>query len=331
VVKKLKLKISGKDGSEIAKDISRPFWIKEDKTFLVDEDKIWEGFGLALSDSKPGISSLFENILREEKWAGVLGRLREAGVPENTVLELEQDILIQVAEPKIDTPEQILRELATKLPPSTNPREDGNSERSVGTKGTENSYSERINHSTESAETGRQHGNTQARQKKGKEAEDWFRKELIIKLEPHGWQVSNSPRRDEENLESDILLRHKQRGTFHIEVKHAEAGELYWSIGEVRKASKNIGCYWMVIMNPSDAQAEYRSIIIEDPLETLKNYERRGKWIWNEESGNVNEGWNQPEPKPMKEANNFSFRININNLDWNKFPEAIDFLSRKLL
>ena len=69
VVKNLKIRISRKDGQEIANDISRPFWIKEDKTFVIDEKNMWEGFGLALTDSSssPGISSLFENIMREER------------------------------------------------------------------------------------------------------------------------------------------------------------------------------------------------------------------------------------------------------------------------
>lgn len=94
VVKNLKLKVSRKDGQEIANDISRPFWIKEDKTFAIDEENMWEGFGLALVDSSSqrGIASLFENILKAKSWDEVLRRLREAGVPENSVHELEQSI-----------------------------------------------------------------------------------------------------------------------------------------------------------------------------------------------------------------------------------------------
>jgi len=318
VVKNLKLKVSGKDGVEIAKDISRPFWIEEDMPFLIDEDKIWEGFGLALSDSKPVISSLFENILREEKWAGVLGRLREAGVPENTVLQLEQDILIPTPKPEINTP---------------GPSSLGSPPKDSMTKhAADRGDSEYVRHPTEGGEAGKHHINTQARKKKGEEAEDWFREELKNKLSQE-WKVSDGPERDEDGFESDIVLRHEQRGAFHIEVKHAEAGELFWSIGEVKKARKNPGCYWMVIIRPSDAQAGYRSIIVEDPLAILKDYDRSGVWLWQGRSDNVtvNEEWNQPEPKPMKEASNFSFQININKLEWDKFPEAIDFLSIKLL
>ena len=124
VVKNLKLKVSGKDGTEIAKNIPRPFWIKEDMTFLIDEDKIWEGFGLALSDSDPRISSLLENILREESWQGVLGRLREAGVPESTVLGLKQDIPIPNAKPEVNAPKPTFSEPARGLSSSNSPQKD---------------------------------------------------------------------------------------------------------------------------------------------------------------------------------------------------------------
>ena len=151
----------------------------------------------------------------------------------------------------------------------------------------------------------------------------------------HAWKVSDGPERDEDGFESDIVLRHDQKGTYHIKVKHAEAGELYWSIGEVKKARKNPKRYWMVIIRPADGQTGYSSIIIEDPLETLKHNERSGIWIWQARSDNVpvNEGWDQPELRPMQEANNFSFQININDiiLNWNKFPEAIEFLLLNLL
>ncbi len=319
VVKNLKLKVSRKDGVEIANDISRPFWIKEDRTFLIDEDKIWEGFGLALSDSDSGISSLLENILREETWARVLGRLREAGVPENTVLELEQDISTPITEAEKNTQKPPLLEPVIEISPSERPKKDSMPPRSAGVEG-----NKQANHFEEEGQTRKTHINTQDRKKKGKEAEEWFREELKKHVSPHGWKVSDTPERDEDNFESDIVLKHDQKGTYHIEVKHAEVGELYWSIGEVEKAHKNPNHYWMVIIRPTGGRTGYRSILIKDPLKTLKHNERSGTWLWQGRVDNVpvNEGWNLPEPKPTKEASNFSFRISIHDscFDWNEFP-----------
>jgi hypothetical protein len=316
VVKKLKLKICRKEGQEIASDISRPFWIKEDKTFLIDEDNRWEGFGLALADgsSQRGISSLFENILKTESRDEVLRRLREAGVPENSVHELEQSITPGIPEPtdgtvkdKLDEPSALPEPVIPSLP-------------------------------TEKVETGvirQPHGSTQVRKDKGKVAEDWFRDELKKLLGLHDWCISERPERDEDNLESDIVLTHNQKGTYHIEVKHAEADALYWSIKEVEKARKNPERYWMVIIRPVEGQIEYRNILIEDPLETLKHNERSGTWLWQGRDDNVpvNDGWDPPQPKPMKEANNFSFRISINDscFNWNKFPNAFAFIKGKLI
>jgi len=338
VVKNLKLKVSGKDGKEIANDISRPFWIKEDKTFVIDEENMWEGFDLALTDSssQPGISSLFENILGEKYWEGVLRRLREAGVPENNVHELEQSITPGIPDPtdgtvkdKLDEPSASPEPVIPSLP--SHPK-DGKTIHPAGKDGDTKPHTKKV-------ETGvpRQlHGSTQVRKEKGKVAEDWFRNELKKLLGSHGWRISERPERDEDNLESDIVLTHDQKETYHIEVKHAEADTLYWSIKEVEKARKNPKRYWMVIIRPTEeGQTEYRSILIEDPLETLKHNERSGTWLWQGRDDNVpiNEGWEPPEPKPMKEANNFSFRIKINDscFNWNKFPDAFDFIKDKLI
>lgn len=313
VVKNLKIRISRKDGQEIANDISRPFWIKEDKTFVIDEKNMWEGFGLALTDSSssPGISSLFENIMREENWAGVLRRLREASVPENSVHELEQSITPSSSKPSDGIGTGALDGTSAVIPPLTiHPPETG------GTRQTRAS--------------------TQVRKVKGQVAEDWFRNELKELLGSHGWHISEGPKKDEDNLESDIVLTHDQKETYHIEVKHAEANALYWSIKEVEKARKNPKHYWMVIIRPTEeGQAEYRCILIEDPLETLEHNERSGTWLWQARDDKVpiNEGWDTPEPKPKKEANNFSFQISINDSYFNgdKFPDAFDFIKDKLI
>ncbi|MCR4291252.1 MAG: DUF3883 domain-containing protein, partial [Candidatus Kuenenia sp.] len=338
VVKNLKLKVSGKDGKEIANDISRTFWIKEDKTFVIDEENMWEGFGLALTDSSssPGISSLFENIMKEENREGVLRRLREAGVPENTVHELEQSITPSIPEPtdrtvkdKLDEPSDSQEPVKPPLP--SHPK-DGKTIHPAGKDGNMQPHTEKV----EPGVTRQPQGSTQVRKEKGKVAEDWFRNELKKLLVSHGWNISERPERDEDNLESDIVLTHVQKGTYHIEVKHAEAGLLYWSIREVEKARRNPKRYWMVIIRPTEeAQTGYRSILIEDPLETLKHNERSGTWLWQGREDNVpvNDEWDPPQPKPVKEANNFSFRISINDscFNWNEFPNAFDFIKDKLI
>ncbi len=337
VVKNLKLKIRGNDVQEIPSDISRPFWIKEDKAFLIDENNMWEGFGLALADSgsQRGISSLFENILKAKCWDEVLRRLREEGVPENSVHELEQSIIpdtfIPATAEEENKPKPPLSETAT-VPSSPNyPKKDSMPIRSTGIEDERNS--EQFKEEVESSKT---HRSTQVRKDKGKEAEEWFRNELKKILEPYGWHISYRPERDEDNSESDIVLTHDQKGTYHIEVKHAKADALYWSIKEVEKAHKNPKRYWMVIIRPTEEnQTGYRSILIEDPLETLKHNKRSGTWLWQQlrdDNVSVNEGWDPPQPKPVKEANNFSFRISIDNscFNWNKFPDAFDFIKDKL-
>ncbi len=338
VVKNLKLKVGRKDGQEIANDISRPFWIKDDNTFVIDEENMWEGFGLALTDSSssPSISSLFENIMREENQLGVLRRLREAGVPENSVHELEQSITPGIPAPtdgtvegKLDEPSASSEPVIPSLPSHF---KDDKTIHPAGKDGDMKPHTEKI----ETGVTRQSHGSTQVRKDKGKGAEDWFRNELEKFLGAHGWRISERPERDEDNLESDIVLTHDQKGTYHIEVKHAEADALYWSIKEVEKARKNSKRYWMVIIRPpEESQTGYRCILIEDPLETLKHNERSGTWLWQGRDDNVpvNEGWYPPEPKPKKEANNFSFRISINDscFNWNNFSDAFDFIKDKLI
>ena len=338
VVKNLKIRIGRKDGQEIANDISRSFWIKEDKTFVIDEKNMWEGFGLALTDSSssPGISNLFENIMREENWAGVLRRLREAGVPENSVHELEQSITLGIPEPtgrmvrdKLDEPSASPEPVKPPLP---NHPKDGKTIHPTGNDGDTKPHTKKV----ETGVTRQSHGSTQIRKDKGKDAEDWFRNELKKRLGSYGWRISERPERDEDNLESDIVLTHDQKGTYHIEVKHAEADALYWSIKEVEKARKNPKRYWMVIIRPTvEGQIGYRSILIEDPLETLKHNERSGTWLWQGRDDNVpvNEEWYPPKPIPEKKANNFSFRISINDSCFNgdKFPDAFDFIKGNLI
>lgn len=217
-------------------------------------------------------------------------------------------------------------------PPLPNHPKDGKTIHPTGNDGDTKPHTKKV----ETGVTRQSHGSTQIRKDKGKDAEDWFRNELKKLLGLHGWRISERPERDEDNLESDIVLTHDQKGTYHIEVKHAEADTLYWSIKEVEKARKNPKRYWMVIIRPTEeGQTGYRSILIEDPLETLKHNERSGTWLWQGRDDNVpvNEGGYLPEPKPIKEANNFSFRININDscFNWNKFPNAFDFIKDKLI
>ncbi|MBI2471746.1 MAG: DUF3883 domain-containing protein [Planctomycetes bacterium] len=277
VVKNLKLKIC-KDGQEIASDIPRPFRIKEDKTFLIDEDNRWEGFGLALADGSPqrGISSLFENILKTENWDEVLRRLQEAGVPENSVHELEMSNIPDTSLPTLATeenkPKLPLPEVFIEPSSPNYPEKNSTITRSTRMEGEKFSIQ-----SKEEVEPSKTQRSTQIRKDKGKEAEDWFRNELKKRLEPYEWRIGDRPERDEDNLESDIVLTNDQKGAYHIEVKHAKASAIYWSIREVEKARKNPKRYWMVIIRPTEkSQTGYRSILIEAPLETLKHYERSG-------------------------------------------------------
>jgi hypothetical protein len=135
-------------------------------------------------------------------------------------------------------------------------------------------------------------------------------------LSTSDWTVSSQPERDHLKRESDIVLSHPNFGKYHIEVKHVEAGEIFWSEREVSKAKDHEMKYWMVLMRPGYAVIDKNIIWLWDPLEELSNLPRYGKWIWRTEIDDLETeitGWNVPTLRKWEDATNFTFVINVSN------------------
>ena len=135
-------------------------------------------------------------------------------------------------------------------------------------------------------------------------------------LSDSDWAVSSGPERDHLNRESDIVLSHPTFGKYHIEVKHVEAGEIFWSEREVSKAKDNKDKYWMVVVRPGYAEDSKKIIWFWDPLEDLQNLPRRGKWFWKKEIDGPEiaiTGWDVPTPRKREDATYFTFVIKVSN------------------
>ena len=65
----------------------------ENGVILLDRGRKWEALGLALAQKQTSkdLSNLFENLLRAKDGSEVLQRLRDLGVPESAIEDLEID------------------------------------------------------------------------------------------------------------------------------------------------------------------------------------------------------------------------------------------------
>lgn len=331
VVRNLKLAITA-SGSRIATPIVTS-WKKGD-ILLVDDGDPWHGFGRGLtSHNKRRLSDTFENILKARSSKEVLERLREHGIPEATLDDLkvsmsEDQLTQRVVEPvehsgpTVDEPteegpvtakgkggaEDLLKDTPTKIAgddsvPSIDMDQDGLGPHDGG-----------VSPQVQGQVTVVESIITQARGEKGKEAEEWIKKRLKERL-GEMWYVSGRER-DAKGRESDIVLRSKQLGVFHIEVKHMESESIYWSQKEVEKAHIHHNRYFMVVCIPtSENQTDnpYREYWLIDPISNLSNFERSGYWLWQgkEQIKELPDGWDIPKDKPFKEATNFHFHIKI--------------------
>ena len=164
----------------------------------------------------------------------------------------------------------------------------------------------------------------------GREAQEWLRHKLQERLDDNEWSISEQTTHDEKGRETDIELCHSIFGKFHIEVKHMESGVIYWSEREVKKARDRKEVYFMAVLNRSTKE-EFEEHWLLNPLEQLKKASRTGVWLWNireEMMPLADSKWNVPTPRPGREANNFSFRIEISN-DWLK-QEGQDFTAVRI-
>ena len=297
---------------------------READTIWIDVKDTWRGIGLALNtNNRRRQSDTFENILRAEDWSEVLERLREHGISEAALCDIKQTSMeainadITVNNSLLHLPLDKSTEKSINKPLEskriTCPIEHVNS----------NTFNTDLNKPVtpheKSGLSSQKRGNiTQSGKEKGIKAEKWIRKRLNDTLNDT-WRITDKPERDNENRETDIVLRHTQFGEFHLEVKHMENEIVFWSQGEVKKAQdqEHPIRYLMVICcpnNPTDDHDNYEDYWIKDPLKDLLQFERSGVWDWQgstRSQQNSFNKWEVPNVKPLKEANNFKFQINI--------------------
>jgi hypothetical protein len=291
---------------------------KENGLILLDRAKKWQALGLALAQkqTRKDLSSTFEILLGARDGAEVLQRLRDLGVPESAIEDLESDFqgaVTAIAKESGDrtTDEEIPTEdiddlenqdVTQEIEPA---QESSTSDAAV----TEQKKSQ-IRETTHSGIV------SQNRRKKGEDAENWVRSSMSDLLSISEWVVSSQPERDHLNRESDIVLSHPTLGKYHIEVKHVEAGEIFWSEREVSKAKDHKHKYWMVLVRPKYTENDQNIIWLWDPLEDLQNLPRHGKWIWRTEIDDSKieiTGWDVPTLRKKEDATHFTFVINVSN------------------
>ena len=306
-VENLRLVVS--DGEiEIAKP-KVTFWKGKD-VFLVEASTPWRGLGHVLSSHRNiRQSDSFENILKAASWEEVLERLREHGISNALLHDLDKIEKpynggdVKIGRVPLDTQTEIPKEKTNEEKKS--PAIKDHKQNFLRDGSTQSKRVKVVRSKVDS--------DGQARRKKGKDAEEWIR-EVIEKKLDRTWKISTQDR-DDRGRESDIVIR-KKNVEIHFEVKHMEAGAIYWSQNEVSKAQDNIGSYFMVICCPeidNKDQATYREYWLLNPLENLIGLERFGCWLWqsNKHVQLTTIGWDVPEVKPSHEANNFSFYIKI--------------------
>jgi hypothetical protein len=286
---------------------------------LLDRGRKWEALGLALAykQTSKNLSNLFENLLRAKDGNEVFQRLRDLGVPESAIEDLEGDFRNTVITDGYDTVPPAKKEPVQE----ENPDEKGRQDDPITEKGLKKADSE-LEEKRKAASTPGSPMN-QSRRDKGEDAENWMRIKIADLLrKTSDWKVSGQPKRDDLGHETDIVLFHPMFGEYHIEVKHVEVGKIFWSEGEVSKAKDHKMKYWMVLVRPGYAEHDQNIIWLWNPLEELKNLPRRGKWIWRTETDDKGveiKDWDVPTPRNKMDATNFTFVITatdefLNNL-----------------
>lgn len=301
------------------------YW-KENGIILLESSKKWEALGLALAEkgTRKDLSNTFENLLKAKDKEEVLQRLRDLGVSETEIEDLESDFQEAVDNSVINahtqntgqqTDDNAKDNSANKVENQTvAPAEKKDSKSVHDSNGREKKQKRGTVGSTDRV--------SQSRRQKGKDAESWIRSKISDLLAISDWRVSGKPERDNLNRESDIVLSHYTLGEYHIEVKHVETGEIFWSEGEVSKAKDHTDNYWMVLVRPGYDQSDENIIWLWNPLEDLQNLPRRGKWSWNIETDASKitiKGWDIPFDRKTHEATTFTFVITGTNEFFNKF------------
>jgi len=289
---------------------------KENGLILLDRGRKWEALGLALvqKQTRKGLSNLFENLLRARDGDEVLQRLRDLGVPEAAIEDLESDFQGAV----VTGTNELNDRTGTEEFVQTEDRSDIDAhEESESTQ--ESLISDEVTSEPDEKKTSVTTPGSavsQSRRKKGEDAEKWMRSRISDLLSISDWAVSSQSERDHLKRESDIVLSHPTLGKYHIEVKHVEAGEIFWSELEVSKAIDHREKYWMVVVRPGYAGKDQNIIWFWDPLEDLQNLSRRGRWFWRTETDDPRitiTGWDVPAPRKREDATHFTFVIKVSN------------------
>jgi len=310
-VDNLRLKIRENNQTISAPPVSN--W-EEKGYILLDRDRKWEGLGLALTQKKrgKGLSSLFEILLQAKDSDEVLQRLRDLGVPEAAIKDIESDFNVAVDNGAKEPNNQTKNKEETA-------HEDGKDTQDKSDFTGESSKSDKIppkgNHGG-IKEPLPDHSSSQRRREKGEDAEKWLRSKISDLLSTSDWKVSGRPERDSSNRESDIVLSHYNFGKYHIEVKYVEQGKIFWSEREVSKAKDNKDKYWMTIVRQNYTEDDKNIIWLWNPLEELQNLPISGKWFWKTESNEERieiSAWEVPLPRKKEDATNFSFIITVDD------------------
>ncbi len=304
-VKDLRLRLC-KDSEHIA-NVPVLSWQSDDQKLLVNLDKgMWRSLAHGLSVrvlKKSDLTDLFENLLRSESPQEFLERLRGAGVSEGELNDAEFDW--HTSENSTESQGGLRDEPSVKAQES--------SDRGIvsSTRSESKQEAQSIHGNHDSSDQARRQkwvrnllaqssgGNhdpishrTRPRQRReqsirysnpnpatGREAENWLWHRLQeVFPEQVTWHE-----RDEDNRESDFVVRTLDDREIHIEVKHAQNSPftIYWSGLECEKAcvieQKPTCSYYMVLLTPSE-ECEYEIRWIWRPLEDLKLAARHVQW-----------------------------------------------------
>ena len=313
-------------------------WREETGSIVVDiGKKKWRALAHALAhrldnEKFARHKDTFETYLSEDNKDEVLELLRQNGVPEEALEEIENSF--QQSPPNKQSEEVIEREnedhIRTDMNDEYSPMEGHNSpvvsndsdlisQRSEAERGMEGSiinshgqesvqptYNDRggTTQNTYSSDNPRQSGfqrlgagdqSSALRQKIGLEAEQWL-EERLCEVWP-----------DVKNVRTgrDFTLSVGGRRV-HIEAKHVEnpPGAIHWSDEQYKltgETGHNGDSYFIAVLSPGqDDDNRYAIHWIWDPLEHLSDLDRNVTWTWSGKSEPLQKGyWNMADTRPL--------------------------------
>ncbi|RLA53880.1 MAG: hypothetical protein DRR42_03435, partial [Gammaproteobacteria bacterium] len=216
---------------------------------------------------------------------------------------------------------------------STPPNGDGGSKRKGGFRGPGNSGGSKGG----KKKGGKGKGGSQMpfiQSDEWKKAEEYLRSELAALLGEDGWSVSQGPVRDDNAAETDVLLQHADYGEYHIEVKHLSGSTIFWTELEFKKAQGLSGRYFMALLttNVSDS-SEFTVNWLFDPEQGLRDNRKVESWRWysnKTEDGVELDDWEVRSDRPVRVADGYAFRIEVDSFESDDFTQGIEALIDEL-